>query len=108
MNVKDRIREEGGRLEFARIGFVSGRERPESQQLREWLSRGYAGDMDWLHRRLRERSDPSVLAPWARSLVVATLAYPDADDTAPSKAAGISRYARGGDYHRFLRERLQS
>ncbi|HEV8336918.1 MAG TPA: tRNA epoxyqueuosine(34) reductase QueG [Candidatus Polarisedimenticolia bacterium] len=106
MHRQERIRTEGLRLGFSRIGFAAARERPESARLAEWLRRGYAGEMSWLDRRRRERCDPTVLAPWVRGLVLASLPYSGSPPAAPPGAARISRYARGGDYHRVVRDRL--
>ena len=106
MSLKERIRAEGRALGFARVGFASAAERPEAVLLREWLGRGYAGEMRWMHRRVRERGNPIALAPWVRTLILATLPY---SDSATGHAAGkgrISRYARGRDYHRVIKVRL--
>ena len=106
VSLKERIRGEGRALGFNRIGFAAAGERPESRLLREWLGRGYAGGMAWMRRRLRERADPSVLAPWARSLVVATLPYDAAPGRRRPGSGLISRYARGPDYHLVLKGQL--
>jgi len=108
MNRQERIRAEGLRLGFSRVGFAAARERPEAGRLAEWLRRGYAGEMEWLHRRRRERCDPTVLAAWVRGLVLASFPYSGAAPAAPCGTARISRYARGDDYHRVLRERLEA
>jgi epoxyqueuosine reductase len=107
MSLKERIRAGGRALGFAGIGFAAAGERPESRLLREWLRRGYAGEMEYLLRRRRERSDPTVLAPWVKSLVVAVLPYPDSPPS-PAGSPRVSRYARGRDYHRVFRERLRA
>jgi epoxyqueuosine reductase len=108
MSRQERIRAAGLRLGFSRIGFAAARERPEAASLAEWLGRGYAGEMGWLHRRRRERCDPTLLAPWVRGLVLASLPYSGSAPAAPRGAARISRYACGGDYHRVLRQRLEA
>ena len=107
MNLKERIRAEGQALGLTRIGFAAPGERPESRLLREWIRLGHAGEMDYLRRRQRERSDPGILAPWVKSLVVAALPYANSSRTPPG-SAHLSRYARGRDYHRVLRERLRT
>ena len=107
MNLKERIRAEGHSLGFPRVGFAAPAERPESRLLREWLRLGHAGEMEYLHRRRSERSDPGVLAPWVKSLVVAALPYANSSPVPPGSAR-LSRYARGRDYHRVLRERLRT
>jgi epoxyqueuosine reductase len=69
-----------------------------------WLDAGYAGGMDYLARTRRERGDPEALLPGCRAVVAVALAYGPRDDD-PSWA-GVSRYARGADYHDLMRPRL--
>ena len=106
VNLKEILRREGVRLGFSRVGFAAAREHPDAPRLREWLDRGFAGTMDWMHRRRRERSDPTRLIPWARTLIVAALPYEDEPGDATPMQARVSRYARGRDYHDVLKERL--
>jgi len=69
-----------------------------------WLDAGYAGGMDYLARTRVERGDPARLLPGCRSVVA--LAYGPREDD-PSWH-GVSRYARGGDYHDVIRPRLRA
>jgi len=86
----------------------------ETEYLREWIGRGYAGEMDYLARRLEARVDPRVAFAGARSVVAVALRYapaaaPRASGGAGSPArAAISRYAGGDDYHDVLRDRLRA
>jgi epoxyqueuosine reductase len=85
----------------------------ELSRLPEWLARGYAGEMKYLHDE--RRVDPRKALDGARSLIVVALNYnssrPQTRDV-QSCAAGemphgwISRYAWGDDYHDVLREKL--
>jgi len=77
----------------------------------EWLARGYAGEMNYLHDW--RRSDPRRILPGARSLIVVAMNYhtsrPNpATETVDTEAprAWISRYAWGDDYHPVMEERL--
>ena len=106
MDLKERIRLEGRRLGFSRVGFALARELPGASRFREWLQRDYAGSMNWLHHRREQRSDPRRLISWARSLIVAALPYSGDPPEAAQLRARISRYARGRDYHEVLKERL--
>ncbi len=108
MSQKERIRARGLALGFSRVGFAAAGKRPEATRLQEWLARGYAGGMDWLLRRGKERSDLILLAPWVKSLIVAALPYDGSPPAGPSGTPRISRYARGRDYHAVLRKRLQA
>lgn len=79
---------------------------------REWLARGYAGEMSYLARQLDARLDPRCLLPGALSAICVALSYRRVDDLAPEAAAGtptgkIAAYARGLDYHVVLRTLLR-
>jgi epoxyqueuosine reductase len=69
-----------------------------------WLDAGYAGGMDYLARTRVERQEPERLLPGCRSVISLALAYGPREDD-PSWA-GVSRYARGADYHELMRPRL--
>jgi epoxyqueuosine reductase len=72
---------------------------------REWSAAGKAGEMAWLARDPDRRSDPRVVLPGARSLIVTGMNYWQ------PQAAGrgrIARYALGEDYHHVLLEKLES
>jgi epoxyqueuosine reductase len=86
----------------------------ELRNLPEWLARGYAGEMNYLHDA--RRSDPRAVLPGARSLIVVALNYhspqplsiqtpPNSDD---SPRGWISRYAWGDDYHEIILPKLNS
>ena len=82
------------------------------RDLRSYLDKGYHGDMGWLADKCERRTDPRVLWPEARSIVVLALNYgPAADPLAlldrPERAS-ISVYARGRDYHDIVKKRLKA
>jgi epoxyqueuosine reductase len=86
---------------------------PRAQQgLNEFLAQGLHGDMDWLADRPERRSDPRVLWPDVRAVVMLGVNYgPDHDPIAitrqPGRAA-ISVYAQGDDYHDVIKKRLKA
>ena len=77
--------------------------------LREWLAKGYAGDMAWMARTAEKRADARNVVPGARSVIVTGTLY-NADRPylidLPPDTARISRYAWGDDYHDVLKARL--
>jgi epoxyqueuosine reductase len=94
----------------------------ELSRLTEWLGRGYAGEMKYLHDS--RRGDPRLVMEGARSLIVVALNYnapqPLSADRS-SRLSGeerqraadesprgwISRYAWGDDYHEVIQEKLK-
>jgi epoxyqueuosine reductase len=81
----------------------------ERERLQEWLSRGLQGEMRWMERDPSQRTDPRLVLPSARSVVVVALNYytphQHTDDPATGK---ISRYAWGDDYHNIVGGKLKS
>jgi len=80
-----------------------------------FIGSGMQGEMGWLgaHRGARLRLDGDEILAGARSVVCVARRYqrpPDVDGSERSESdtlRGIARYARGRDYHRFLRRRLR-
>ncbi len=94
------------------MGAVRLERFPELARVREWLARGYAGEMHYIARRLEEREDATRLLPGARSALVAAIAYdtgePDSRAPRAARAGWVSRYAWGDDYHEVVRARLEA
>ena len=95
---------------FDRIGVAPAEPTPRTEFLRDWIGRGFAGEMAYLVRRLEERVDPRRVLEGARSIIAVSLALdPEVEESAGRLSVGsIARYARGEDYHRVLGERLRA
>ena len=97
-------------LGFDVAGVARAEPTPETRFLRDWLDRGFAGDMAYLSRRAEERVDPRRVLEGARSVVAVGLVY-DPGETAEAppitKNGVLARYAGGEDYHDVLGERLR-
>jgi epoxyqueuosine reductase len=100
---------------FDLCGVAPAQAFEELQHLPEWLARGHAGEMSYLHDE--RRNDPGLVVEGARSIIVVALNYrtrhaystevpPSHSDEAPR--GWISRYAWGDDYHDVLREKLNA
>ncbi len=96
------IQEESKRLGFAAAGFAPAGSSRSLDRFRQWLARGYAGDMAYLSRQAAMRADPSLLAPGVKSLIVVAARYPSA-----KPPEHWSDYALGRDYHDVLRGKLK-
>ena len=79
------------------------------RDLRNWLSNGYHGTMEWMEKSPERRADPQKVLPECRSIICVGINYWTDHD--PNEAPGIgriARYAWGKDYHRLLKKRLKS
>jgi len=96
-------------LGFDLAGIAPAEPAPESALLREWLTRGFAGEMHYLGRRVEERVDPRRVLEGVRSVVVLGFVYDPGPRPAPAPGAlRVARYAGGEDYHDVLLERVRA
>jgi epoxyqueuosine reductase len=108
--LSEKIKERARGLGFDLVGIVRARAlEPERERLQEWLGRGFQGEMHWMEREPEKRTDPRLLLPSARSVVVVALNYytPHAHTDDPARGK-ISRYSWGDDYHDVVGEKLKS
>jgi epoxyqueuosine reductase len=106
MSLTESVKARALELGFIACGVTHPGPTAHADQLDEWLSRGYAGTMRYLHRQARRRKDPRLILPEARTVVVVLDNYytPDREPTQPPR---IAKYARGEDYHQVTRRRLE-
>ncbi|CAJ6453353.1 iron-sulfur cluster binding protein [Burkholderia pseudomallei] len=124
-----RIKAWGRELGFGAIG-ISDTDLSEAEAgLAAWLEAGCHGEMDYMAKHGMKRARPAELVAGTRRVISARLAYlpagtldgaPDAQGArrdwrareaariADAQAAVVSVYARGRDYHKVLRNRLQT
>ncbi|HTO69951.1 MAG TPA: tRNA epoxyqueuosine(34) reductase QueG [Myxococcota bacterium] len=107
-----RIAELAAQHGFARIGVSAIERFPELERTREWLARGYDGEMAYVGKRLAEREDLTRVLPGARCALVVAVPYDNGepDSRAPREAGTgwVSRYAWSAeDYHAVVLARLE-
>jgi epoxyqueuosine reductase len=103
------LKQEAQRLGFDLVGIAKASEAETFTYFREWLEKGYAGEMAYLNRHASARMHPSSIFPNVRSVVMTGMNYhvePDAPDR-NSLTGKVARYALGADYHEVLRDRLK-
>jgi len=104
-----RIRDWGRELGFQAVGIADADLSAAEPRLLEWLAHGRHGEMEYMARHGTLRSRPADLKPGTLRVISCRMDYAVGDDQLPevSERAYIARYARGRDYHKVLRDRLQ-
>ena len=109
----DQIKQWGAELGFQAVGIADVDLSAAEGRLAEWLGMGWHGEMDYMARHGELRSRPADLVPGTVRVLSCRMDYlTDVPATieeelqAPSQAY-IARYARGRDYHKVMRGRLQ-
>ena len=109
------IGQQASLLGFDLCGVVSADVFPELAHYREWIERGFQGEMKYLEDPRRQ--NPSLVLDPLRSIIVCALNY---NTEAPSSVEAavamrgensrgwISRYAWGDDYHEVLWTKLNA
>ena len=73
----------------------------------EWLRLGYQADMAYMEQHRDKRSDPTLLVPGARSVIVLLSGYkPSQTMLDRVSGARIAQYAYGEDYHERIKRML--
>ncbi len=108
--LEDRLKQQARALGFEMAGIAPATEADGFDRLRDWLDRGFAGTMDYMHRHGEARRHPSSILSDVRSVLMVGMNYRPAGepgaDALNSPTGRVARYARGTDYHDVLRERL--
>jgi epoxyqueuosine reductase len=108
----------GAELGFADVRIADVDLSAHEAGLQAWLDAGHHGEMDYMASHGMKRARPAELVPGTVRAIVARMDYlPAATDAdwrarehlrqSDPQAAVVSVYARGRDYHKVLRNRLQ-
>ena len=109
----DRIKQWGAELGFQAVGIADADLQAAGARLAEWLGLGWHGEMDYMARHAGLRERPAELVPGTLRVITCRLDYlrdePRAigEELADRARAYVARYARGRDYHKLMRSRLQ-
>jgi epoxyqueuosine reductase len=117
-DLADRIKRWGAELGFGAVGIADLDVDEAAGHLRRWLEQGLHGQMSYLQRHAELRAAPERLQPGALRVISVRLDYRPRGDgrrwvereharLADDRAAVVSIYARGRDYHKVLRTRLR-
>src|SRR5262252_2365873 len=104
------IKAKARQIGFDLCGIAPAVSHPELSFFREWLDRGYAGEMAYLQRTADARADVRRVLPSARTVIVVGTVYntavPYSTEHTDRDRAHIARYAWGDDYHDVIGKRL--
>jgi len=107
------IKRWGRELGFQQVGIADTDLDEAETRLRDWLGRGWHGEMDYMAAHGARRSRPAELVPGTVRVVSVRMDYfperaADAGTVLQRADTGyVARYALGRDYHKLLRARLQ-
>lgn len=122
MSLEQDIQLKALELGFDAVGItdVSPVGREHAEHLHAWLQSGYAGPLDYMHRNLEKRLDPSKLLDRARSVIVVALNYkpcveatavgwapPTLSPDAGEAVGRVAQFAQYEDYHGFIKDLLR-
>jgi epoxyqueuosine reductase len=106
ISLEERLLQRARSLGFERAGIAAAAAADGFDRLRDWLARGFAGDMGYMHKHEAARRHPASILPEVRSVLMVGMSYRPADEPAVERGGRVARYARGSDYHDVLRARL--
>ena len=114
-SLRDWLGEQAACLGFDGLRITDTHLGPASERLNEWLAEGRHGHMEYMQRHADLRANPELLVPGTVRVICVSLNYLPADVNFDAEwqrledptQAVVSMYARGRDYHKVLRNRLQ-
>ncbi len=96
-------------LGFLACGVAQAAPSQTASKLETWLTNGYHANMEWMNKpeARAKRADIRQMLPDARSVVVVAMNYRTDAEWDAEKMGEIARYARGDDYHDWMKARLR-
>ena len=92
---------------FSVAGIAPALPHPEdAERIGMWVAEGMNGSLGYMARNNDKRADITKLVPGARSVIVAAVNIYNEDIPENNDGYFIARYARGGDYHVIIKEKL--
>jgi epoxyqueuosine reductase len=107
------IKQWGREFGFQAVGIADTDLSAAQGRLAEWLGLGWHGEMDYMARHAELRAHPAQLLAGTLRVIACRMDYlqdapaPLAEELGEGAHAYIARYARGRDYHKLMRSRLQ-
>jgi epoxyqueuosine reductase len=108
--MKSAIFQRALQLGFDGCRFTTARPPHHAAEFERWLQAGLHGQMDYLARNAHKRIAPAQILGEARTIITLAASYATAEARSEEQTAAtgeVARYARYGDYHKVLGERLK-
>ncbi len=108
--LKQALQAQAAHLGFDACRFAPAIAPPHAEAFRQWVAEGKAGEMAWLAKNIDRRTDPQLVLPGAKTMVVVAKSYaqPPRVETSEKEGYRIATYAWGEDYHEVLTPRLRA
>ena len=94
-------------LGFGDCRVAEAKPAPHRELYEQWVAEGKYGDMAWMARNMDRRTDPRVVQPGARSVIVLALNYFQGEAQPGPGGYRIARYAWNEDYHDLIVAKLK-
>lgn len=99
-------------LGFSSIGITDIDLSQDQRYLEKWLEKDYHGEMKYMERHGKKRSQPAELVEGTKRIISLSMNYLPVNYNGlellkEDKKAFVSGYARGRDYHKIMRSRLK-
>jgi len=112
--LKQAVLEHAVALGFDACHFAPAVRPPHADAFLDWLQQGKAGEMAWLAKNADRRTDPQLVLPGARTVIMVAKSYgqppprPQDGPHNPALPYQIAQYAWGDDYHEVLTPRVRA
>src|SRR5437588_215368 len=73
--LETRLKQQARSLGFELVGIAPATPADGFDRLRDWLERGFAGSMTYMHRHADARRHPSSVLPEVRSVIMVGMSY---------------------------------
>ena len=105
MDIAPRLKSEARERGFALAGIAPATDADGFAHFTDWLDRGYAGEMDYLHEKREERRHPRSVLASVRSVLMLGMEY-GGESKGDRRTGRVAKYAQGPEYHRFIWDRM--
>ncbi|MBL9114279.1 MAG: tRNA epoxyqueuosine(34) reductase QueG [Verrucomicrobiaceae bacterium] len=105
--VKAELVQAAKNLGFADVRIAAARKARHSQEFANWIMEGRNGDMAWMARDPERRSNPELVLPGAKSVIMLAVNYYQGPER-PQANFRVARYAWNDDYHDLITPWLQA